>query len=278
MNKPYIFKKVNDHFYLIAEMHNVFPKHEKSNPPHTCTMGLVIGEKKAALIDTGAGIGDLKAFVSQLTDKPIIVLNTHAHMDHIGANSLFDISYFSEKDVGLLKDNSKESRLGFLRSVLDGLPDMITYAEQNIIGDAPFRYEFIEDGDVIDLGGVHLEVLAIPGHSKGSLAFIDKRDNVVFGGDSILFRVLLNVEPDASIHDYVNSLDHLLKVTEGIDTIIPGHQWEPLHRSDVLELRECAMEILGGAEGSPITLLDRAGRIHVHGKKRIVFNEPKKNK
>lgn len=272
MREPFVFRKVNDNFYVIAEMHDVFPAHEKSNPPHTCTLGLVIGQRKAALIDTGTGMGDIAQFVSQFTDLPIIVLNTHGHLDHVGANSLFEKRFLSKKDEPLLAQNKKEDRLGFLKSLYEKSPDMIEYAEKNIVGDATFDYSFIEDGDIVDLGGVQLETLAFPGHTKGSLVFIDRRDQVVFGGDSILFRVLLNIESDALVTDYVKAMDNFLKKTEGIDEIIPGHQWASLHKSDAYELRECAMDIINGAPGNPINFLHRDCRIHEHGKKRICFN------
>lgn len=271
MYEPYIFKKINDRFYIIAEMHNVFPANEKSNPLHTCTFGLVIGERKAALIDSGTGIGNLAAFISQFTALPIVVLNTHTHLDHIGADSLFEKIFFSEKDVGLLPLCTKESRLGFLKTVLEGSPDKIKYAEKHIIGDAPFEYGFIEDGDCFDLGGIQLEAIAFPGHTKGSLAFLDRRDGVVFTGDSILFRVLLNLEESTPVPDYIKSMDRFLEKIKGIDVLIPGHQWEPFHKSDALELRECAAEIVNGVPGSPITLLGKSGHIHEHRKKRIVF-------
>ena len=45
---------------------------------------LVEGEEKAALIDTGCGIGDIAGIVRELTDKPLVILITHGHHDHIG--------------------------------------------------------------------------------------------------------------------------------------------------------------------------------------------------
>jgi glyoxylase-like metal-dependent hydrolase (beta-lactamase superfamily II) len=51
---------------------------------------LVLGEVKAALIDTGYNMGDIKGLVEELTDLPIVVVNTHTHVDHIGQNNEFD--------------------------------------------------------------------------------------------------------------------------------------------------------------------------------------------
>ncbi len=57
---------------------------------------LVIGDKYAALIDTGIGIGNIKEVVDQLTSLPIKVITTHVHWDHIGNHGLFDEIYVHE--------------------------------------------------------------------------------------------------------------------------------------------------------------------------------------
>jgi glyoxylase-like metal-dependent hydrolase (beta-lactamase superfamily II) len=51
---------------------------------------LVQGEERAALVDTGNGISDIKGLVEELTDLPVMVVNTHAHGDHIGMNHVFE--------------------------------------------------------------------------------------------------------------------------------------------------------------------------------------------
>ena len=44
----------------------------------------------AVLIDTGCGIGDLRKAVAGVTDKPVVVVNTHTQLDHLGSNRQFD--------------------------------------------------------------------------------------------------------------------------------------------------------------------------------------------
>ncbi len=51
---------------------------------------LLIGEDKAALIDTGLGIDNIKRITDELTRLPIVVITTHVHWDHIGSHGEFD--------------------------------------------------------------------------------------------------------------------------------------------------------------------------------------------
>ena len=66
---------------------------------HAVSMFLIEGDESAMLIDTGAGIGDLKAQVEQLTDKPVIVVNTHGHLDHTGGNMQFKEVWVDPDDL-----------------------------------------------------------------------------------------------------------------------------------------------------------------------------------
>ena len=50
---------------------------------------LLEGEEKAMLIDTGMGIGDLRGAVEMITDKPLVVVHSHGHIDHTGNSRQF---------------------------------------------------------------------------------------------------------------------------------------------------------------------------------------------
>jgi hypothetical protein len=73
--------------YEIAD--NLFVFCETRHYENT-TVSLIIGPEKAILIDTGCGIGNLRKAVDEVTDKPVIVINTHTHLDHLGSNRQFD--------------------------------------------------------------------------------------------------------------------------------------------------------------------------------------------
>ncbi len=63
---------------------------------------LVIGKERAAFIDTGYGFGDLNAFARQFTDLPLLVLNTHGHLDHAGGDFQFPEAFACEEDLSLI--------------------------------------------------------------------------------------------------------------------------------------------------------------------------------
>src|ERR1700745_1558553 len=69
---------------------------------------LITGNKSALLFDTGMGISDLKEVVGQLTQLPIIVLNSHTHDDHVGDNWQFATVYGMDTDF--TRKNAQGSR------------------------------------------------------------------------------------------------------------------------------------------------------------------------
>ena len=124
---------------------------------------------------------------------------------------------------------------------------------------------------VLNVSFQQLEVLAFPGHSKGSLTFIEKRDDIVFVGDSILFRILID---RGHIAEYIRSLDRFMEKTEGIGQIIKGHQTDLFARKDAFDLRECAIDIISGkAQGKPYELLGGWWMLYQRGKMRIAVTD-----
>jgi glyoxylase-like metal-dependent hydrolase (beta-lactamase superfamily II) len=265
---PYVYRKVDDRLYIIAEIHQPFPRDELTNPPHTQQIGLLIGTKRAAVIDTGLGLADLRKYVEQFTDLPIIVLNTHGHLDHVGANQLFDMAYLAKEDEATMLASTRAARLRGYSEFNAGNQEMIDFATRSMVDDKPFKYGFVKDGDKIDLGGLEIEVIGFPGHTPGSMAYLDRQHKVVFTGDSVLFRVLLNDR--AKLAQWADSVRAFAARTEGIDTIINGHQWEPFHRSDLDEELALAKAIQDRSiTGTRKFFLQAERTIYVLGSKRI---------
>ena len=143
---------------------------------------LIVGDKRAALFDTGMGISDLKKVTSELTRLPIVVLNSHTHNDHVGDNWQFDTIYAMDTDF--TRENARGSREDAQAEVGPGqicgkLPkgfDPKTYSTR------PWKITaYTHDGDRIDLGGRSLEVIATPGHTPDAISLLDRANGSLYG-------------------------------------------------------------------------------------------------
>ena len=196
----YRIKQLNDHTWVIAEDLDVMVD----------AMYLVTGSRKAALIDTGAGIGDLRGLVERITPLPVMVLTTHLHTDHAGGNPLFDEIYVNPADEFLMPESmGLEWRMNFLRGSLQNNPEKLAEIEKGINRITRFDFFPLADGDVFDLGGVTLRAIAFPGHTPGSMMFYDEGARVLFAGDSINTTPWLFLPYSAPVRRYLDKLEEL---------------------------------------------------------------------
>jgi len=147
---------------------------------------LLIGEEKAALIDTGLGIDNIKRITDQLTNLPIIVLTTHVHWDHIGSHGEFKNIYVHKDEEdwlvnGIKKLSIEQIRKGVSRDITIPTPETFnpdTYK--------PFQGNptgLLNDGDEIEIGNRKLTIYHTPGHSPGHISILDNSKGYLFTGD-----------------------------------------------------------------------------------------------
>ncbi len=186
---------------------------------------LLIGNEKAALIDTGYGCGDLKGLVKKHTDKPIVVLITHAHRDHAMGAGPFGAAYMSPLDnQKYLEDCGMEIRKKGLYngSLRPGATGLYEYVEESDWHEALALESFkpMLPGDTFDLGGQTIEVLEGAGHSDGCVMLLFKDERLLLAGDACNddTRIWTSVE------DYMHLLKRVQRQTEGkFDKVIFSH-------------------------------------------------------
>ena len=185
-------------------------------------MYLVEGTEKAALIDTGYGVGDLKGYIKTLTDKPLFVLITHGHVDHVAGAGQFEEVYMNHADIALAKEHSDvEMRK---KSICHG--DAKLYATLTQADFIPaFTGEFLplQDGQTFDLGGVTLKMLALRGHTNGILTVLNVQDRTIMFGDACGVGVLLFLEESTNIEDYRANLLKMKQNEPLYDQVLREH-------------------------------------------------------
>lgn len=169
---------------------------------------LLIGEKKACLIDTMNGYNDLSKVVKEYTDKPVVVVNTHGHPDHVFGNVFFDKAYMNEKDFELAKSFVEDD-------------ETVEWFKEENLSMPPF--ENIKAGDSIDLGGRTLEIYEIPGHTPGGILLLCPEERILFTGDSINHHCWMQLDGCLSIEEYIEVIENLVFLEEKADFLLHGH-------------------------------------------------------
>ena len=192
---------------------------------------IVIGNEKVCVIDTMNGFNDIKKAVRKISDKPIVVVNTHGHEDHIFGNVYFDEAYLNPDDFKLAAEVVK-------------MPEFVNACKES--GLTMPQFKSIKEGDVINLGGKTIEVYNLPGHTPGGIVLLLKEDRILFTGDSVNHHLWMMLDHSLSLEEYAKSLDRILFLKDKADRILHGHTSGFDDISLLICLRNGVQEILDG--------------------------------
>ena len=145
-------------------------------------MDLIVGEEKALLFDTGYGFGDLKGLVRSITDRPLIVVNSHGHVDHACGNEQFGGAYIHELDMELCREHNGVS---LRMAELDTAEVPFDFDMEEYLKLGTGKLTPVEEGHIFDLGGLTLEVIHLPGHTAGSIGLWCREKRLLWVGDAM---------------------------------------------------------------------------------------------
>lgn len=169
--------------------------HGNGNLVYNESVYLIEGETSAILIDAGTRIPGLRKIAEDITKKPVTLIISHGHGDHIGAVNEWDTVWINAADEAILPADAYH---GVKR--------------------------YLTDGQVFDLGGRQIEVVFTPGHTPGSTTFLDREAHYGFSSDAFGSGNLL-VFTDLSTE--IASCQRLMRFIERYDIryLYPGHYW-----------------------------------------------------
>jgi glyoxylase-like metal-dependent hydrolase (beta-lactamase superfamily II) len=182
---------------------------------------LLEGTEHCLLIDTGLGICNIASIVAKLTDKPIIVVATHIHWDHIGGHKHFTTFYAHHAELHWLTGKFPLSIEAVRQMVVKDctLPSNYDVTTYELFQGTPTK--LLTDGDQIDLGGRTITVIHTPGHSPGHMCFYEEATGYLYTGDLVYKGILLAFYPSTDPQAYLRSLKKISSLP--ITKVLPGH-------------------------------------------------------
>ena len=168
-------------------------------------------QKEVVLIDPADQGGQIYEALKSKGLQVAAILLTHGHFDHIwGANELRRLSgapiYAYEEEKEVCEDASKNV------SDQAGRPE--TVAADN----------YLKDGAQLDLAGMHFQLIATPGHTKGSCCYYMEKEKVLFAADTLFEGSVGRTDfPTGSMGRLVHSIKERLLVLPEDTIVYPGH-------------------------------------------------------
>ena len=223
--------------------------HAFTKPDSQVFCYLIEGRNYALLIDTMMGFGNLNNFCKTLTKKPVKVVNTHAHWDHICGNFFFDSCYLHNRDIAIFQEATDYTKQEFFvlakQMALPEYVELLTL-DKNFMNAKPIRIFPLYDGDIFDLGDRKIEVVEVAGHTPGSIVLIDHKTRIAYVGDACNSNTLLELPHSLSVATYKKSLLRLLERKSEFDKMYCGH--EVVEPSIIDEGIETVDRVLAGTD------------------------------
>jgi len=186
------------------------------NPFDENTYILYDETRECVIIDPGCSSKseqeEITAFIKEEGLKPVKLLNTHCHIDHVFGNSFIAKKY--NLGLEIHKDDLQTLRSLPQVSHLYGLN-----AEESV---EPSN--FLSEGEQIKFGHSVLDILFTPGHSPGSICFVSRNDKFVIGGDVLFYGSIGRTDLPGGDHEtLLASIREKLFVLDDDFTVFSGH-------------------------------------------------------
>jgi len=171
---------------------------------------------ECAIIDCGCydknEFEELDSLIKDKNLKPVLLLNTHCHLDHIFGNNFildrYKLKAFSSEYDEINRKNAAR------HAMLFGLT----------MNEPPEPAGFLSDNQVITFGTTKLKALLVPGHTSGSLAFYSEKNDCVFSGDALFSGNIGRTDlPGGNYDTLIKSIKSKLFILPPSTVVYPGH-------------------------------------------------------
>ena len=186
------------------------------NPYQENTYLIFDDSKEAVIIDPGNYEAYENESISKFIDENKLQLKkiilTHCHIDHCLGNKYLNEKYGAEL---LIPFDERD-----LYKNVENIATLFGFANYSHLDEN----EYLKEKDKIEFGNIKLDVLFLPGHSPGHLAFYFKNDNVCFSGDVLFYNSIGRTDLPGGDHDtLINSIKNKLFLLNPNTIIYPGH-------------------------------------------------------
>ena len=196
------------------------------NPYQENTYLIFDDSKEAVIIDPGNYEAYENESISKFIDENKLQLKkiilTHCHLDHCLGNKYLNEKYGAEL---LIPFDERD-----LYKNVENIATLFGFANYSHLDEN----KYLKEKDKIEFGNIKLDVLFLPGHSPGHLAFNYKKENICFSGDVLFYNSIGRTDLPGGDHDtLINSIKNKLFLLNPNTIIYPGHGQKTILKNEM---------------------------------------------
>lgn len=219
---------------------NPLPSVYRLEDPRGVFLTLLVGKERAFLSDTGMGVGNPEKAVREITTLPLIVANTHGHIDHAGGNYRFPQVWMNRCDWPTAQEMAHSQSITMRIADLPiHQPPPGDFDRQAFLQGLPANsLNALEHNTHFDLGGLTITAISVPSHTPGSMAFLCHELKLLLTGDCIAPIVYLVFPESCSIKEHIRILREAMALS--FERFLSSHQPELLPKCEIEDYIQCA--------------------------------------
>ena len=250
LNQYYVAEKIAKNTYKIDES-------------GVANCYLFIGDENALLIDTGCGAGNLKEAVKKLTNKPLFVAVTHRHPDHAGGAWQFGTYYMHKDDKKILYKIMSHP------FVSKRMLKIMGAERERKLKRKRYKITTMEDGHRFELGNRSIVVKSVPGHTKGSVLFLDEKEKLMFTGDNTNFCLWMHLPGCTSLEEWLRSAKTILDYYDMGYTAYGGHSQGKQSKEETKRVYNCVKKVVEKNTIKANKIIDNQLPVILYRKRRV---------
>lgn len=274
----YSHEKISDRLYIFTEGYSA---------EFRFTIGVIVGDEKIMVVDAGLGMaGGFREYIESVVgkEKPMVCYCTHGNVDHIGSAIEFEEAYLNSRDYYMLPwfGLHTPTRFGDLTAFSCDSPEVLWYAVNHYTPNTETKFLDVDEGTVIDLGGIQIEPIRVPAHSPGSLAYFCRSEKFCFTGDAIHIQTHIKRLDNEEMREYARIIQRFIDIVGEDCTLYAGHcaLGQPIRTAQ--NLVQACLEVADGKVDldPPAEMIfknqknggDRNLRYHYYGNTCVIYN------
>ena len=256
-------------------INRIYPWLYSIGDPFNVFCYLTLGNDSALLFDTAHGLGDLAGAVREVTDKPLVVVLGHGHADHANGAHQFDEAWLHGADFKLCRTHTgPKIRRFFLDSLAGKEQNLPECFDANAYINAGMgKIRKLEPGRIFDLGGLHLEVVAMEGHTAGSVGLLVQEHHVLLDSDSANPHMWMFLNESLPLSRYIAMLERTIRLDFGV--FFTGHSDSPMPKQDFQKFINAARNASAEKAVPYSAFPELKGLLYKEGAVEIAFSKEK---